>query len=58
MGIVEAVAVAEGDERGAGGGELLAGLEGALEGHEVGVIEDADADPAGVSQPAISVRFM
>ena len=43
VGIVEAGSILKGDERCVGSGELLAGSESALEGHEVSVVHDADA---------------
>ena len=42
MRVVEAVAVAKGHQRYAGGGEFFAGGKSALEGHEIGIVEDAD----------------
>ena len=43
MRIVESVAVAKGHQRNAGRGEFLAAGNSAFEGHQVGIVENADA---------------
>ena len=47
MRIVEAVAVAVGDQRDACGGEFLAAGNRTLEGHEIGIVKYADAHMLG-----------
>src|SRR6266568_7689822 len=48
MRIVEAVLVAKGDQRDPGSVENLAGRNGPFERHDVGVVQDADADAVGL----------